>query len=118
MPFDEKFEIINAARMQYRKLMEILSTECPEDPYSLLPSELEKALRQYEKSGAVVSSMNFTDALEKCWRGIKVPPTLSPYVKKIAFGVSDIETSPGNTGSWSQIEKVYRLIKSGKYNSD
>ena len=123
MPQDEKFAIIDMARSQYRDLMDILNTESPEDPYSLLPSELEKALRQYERSGAVVSSMNFTDALERYWGEIKVSPVLNPYIKKIAtrpvFDIGlYIKRSPGNTGSYNYIENVYRLIKEGKYSND
>ena len=81
---DEKIGIIDTAKQQYNALMQVLRGVNPGDPYSLLPTELEEALRRYEQLGAINNSMNFRDVLKECWREIDVPRNLKPDLEKIA----------------------------------
>jgi hypothetical protein len=81
---DEKIGIIDTARWQYNALMKILRKVNPRDPYSLLPPELEMAVRHYECFGAISNSMEFRDKLSEYWKEINVSSELNPDIEKIA----------------------------------
>lgn len=81
---DEKWAIIDAAKDQYRSLMALLVKVSSSDPYSLLPAELEEAVRKYEKGCGVMASIDFRDALEQYWEQVKLPNKLMSKLEKIA----------------------------------
>ena len=91
---DEKMGEIDTAKSQYCNLMQILRRENPENPYSLLPSELRDITIQYEKCGALRNSMNFRDALSKYFEMIDVTSESKSELREIS------NRSIFDVGSW------------------
>ena len=82
---DEKMELIGSAKREYRGLMDLLDrVPRPTDTYSLFPKRLAIATAAYEANpSSWKTAGDFSAALEKYWRRIKIPAYLVPALDDV-----------------------------------
>lgn len=77
---DEKFEIIEEARVKYGRLNDLLG-RLPTPP--AIPSELKVAMENYREQGAVYNSMELINKLSEYAAQIELPSVMREELQRI-----------------------------------
>ena len=76
---DEKFEIIDEAKVKYQRLQSLLKRANVNE----LPIALAAAIADYQKQGSISQSLDFLAALRGNYGQIDVPADLRPELERI-----------------------------------